>query len=118
MLRIIQYTSFATLLMLALATPLFAADGHGAQVGDKFSRGLGNAVGGWLEVPKNIVSESRAHNAAIGLTWGTVKGTFHAAGRTAVGAAELGTFFVPNDEIVHPTYAWTAPDQETTYGSR
>jgi len=116
--RIIQMTSLAVLLMFAYSSPLKAADDYSTQAGSKFSRGLGNAAGGWLEIPKNIVSESHASNAAIGLTWGTVKGAAHAVGRTAVGAAELGTFFVPNDEIVHPTYAWSAPHQETTYGSR
>jgi len=118
MLRSIQITSLAGLLMCALSAPLYAADDYGSQAGDKFSRGLGNAAGGWLEMPKNIVAESRARNAAVGLTWGTLKGSFHALGRTAVGAAELGTFFVPNDEIVHPTYAWDTPDRETTYGSK
>ncbi len=118
MLRSIQRISLAGLLMLALSPSLYAADGYGSQVGDKFGRGLGNTAGGWLEVPRNVVAESRASNVAVGLNWGTVKGAFHAVGRTAVGAVELGTFFVPNDEIVHPTYAWSTPDCETTYGSR
>ncbi len=115
--RSIQMTSLAALLLLAFSSPLLAAD-YGSQVGDKFSRGLGNTVAGWVEIPRNIVSESRASNPAVGLTWGTVKGAFHAVGRTAVGATELGTFYVPSDEIVHPTYAWSTPYRETTYGSK
>ena len=118
MLRIMPMISLAALLVLALTTPLYAADGYGTQVGDKFSRGIGNTAGGWIEVPRSIVSVSRTSNPALGLTWGTVKGTLHAVGRTAVGVVELGTFLVPNDEIVHPTYAWSIPERETTYGVR
>jgi len=105
-------------LMFVLGSPLAAAgDNYGTQVADKFGRGLANAATGWLELPKNMVNTSKESNAFIGLTWGTVKGALHTVGRTAVGAVELATFFIPNGEFAHPTYVWTDFSQETTYGA-
>ena len=51
----------------------------------------------------------------IGITYGTVKGVFHTVGRTVVGALELGTFFMPSDEVVQSTYVWEDASEETTY---
>ncbi|MDX8411416.1 MAG: exosortase system-associated protein, TIGR04073 family [Mariprofundaceae bacterium] len=88
---------------------------YGSQVGHKFVRGLGNAATGWLEIPKNIAIESEASNVGMGVTWGLLKGVGHTVGRTIVGVVELATFFIPNGEIVHPTWAWEPFDRETSY---
>lgn len=104
--------------ILALATPAMAEEGYGSQAGAKLSRGFVNTLTGWVELPKNIANESKKSNVAVGLTWGTIKGVFNTVGRTAVGAVELVTFFIPNEEFVHPTYAWDPFDEETRYGSR
>ncbi len=93
-----------------------ADDDYGNQVGTKFSRGLANTVTGWVEIPKNIALESQERNVFSGITLGTLKGALHTVGRTAVGAVELGTFFIPNDDIVHERYVWKDMDNETTYG--
>ncbi len=100
------------------AAPVMAADGdsYGTQVAQKFGRGLGNAATGWLEVPKNIVSESKNTNVALGITWGLVKGVAHTVGRTVVGVLDLAFFFVPTKEYVHPTFAWEPFEKDTTYG--
>ncbi len=105
-------------LVFALGAPFaVAGDNYGSQVANKFGRGLANAATGWLEVPKNMINTSKESNVLVGLTWGTIKGALHTVGRTTVGALELATFFVPNEEFVHPTYVWTDFSQETTYGS-
>jgi len=103
-------------LLFAFTTPVMAGD-YGSQTSNKFVRGITNLTTGWLEVPKNISNESRKSNAAVGLTWGSVKGGLHAVGRTAVGAFDTATFYVPSDEIVHANYVWDDYDRETTYGT-
>lgn len=100
---------------LFTAAPAIAGD-YAADSGAKFTRGLANTATGWGEIPKNIANESREHNAFVGLTYGTVKGTAHTLGRTAVGVFDLGTFFVPTKELVHATYVWQDTGDETTYG--
>lgn len=88
--------------------PRAMADGsYGMRVTKKFDRGMANTLTGWLELPKNIFNTSNQHNIVVGLTWGCLKGMVYTVGRTAVGVVELTTFFIPNKEIVHPTYAWS-----------
>ncbi len=103
--------------LLFAAAPVFAGD-YATDSGAKFTRGLANTATGWGEIPKNIANESRDQNALVGASYGTVKGTAHAIGRTAVGVFDLATFFVPSDEYVHSTYVWDNTGNETTYGSR
>lgn len=100
------------------AAPVMAEDSYGTQVVQKFGRGLGNAVTGVVEIPKNIVNESKSTNVALGLTWGLVKGVAHTVGRTVVGVLDLAFFFVPTQEYVHPTYAWDPFENDTTYGTK
>jgi len=109
--------------MSALLTGLFAfgttalADDYGSQATAKFSRGIINLTTGWLEVPKNISNESRKSNAGVGLTYGTVKGSVHTVGRTAAGALDTATFFVPSESFVHSDQVWNDYNTETTYGT-
>ncbi len=98
-----------------VSTPAIAGN-YASDSGQKFTRGLANAATGWGEIPKNIALESKASNAFVGITYGTLKGVAHTVGRTVVGALELGTFFVPSHEVVHATYVWENPNTETTYG--
>jgi putative exosortase-associated protein (TIGR04073 family) len=100
--------------MLAFGSPAMAGD-YASDSGSKFTRGLANAATGWGEIPKNIALESEENNVLVGITYGTVKGAFHTVGRTVVGALELGTFFVPSDEVVQSTYVWENTNEETTY---
>jgi len=103
-------------LMLSV-TPVLAGD-YAGDVGAKFSRGLANTTTGWGEIPKNIANESRDKNAFVGATYGTLKGTAHTVGRTAVGVFDLATFFIPSDGYVHSTYVWENTGSETTYGAQ
>ncbi|MDQ6957485.1 MAG: exosortase system-associated protein, TIGR04073 family [Mariprofundaceae bacterium] len=109
--------------MPVLLTGVFAfgatafADDYGSQAATKFSRGIINLTTGWLEVPKNISNESRKSNAGVGLTYGTVKGSVHTVGRTAAGALDTATFFVPSESFVHSDQVWNDYNTETTYGT-
>ena len=110
----IRLLPFLSVVML-LASPAFAADDN---VAAKFGRGIANLTTGWIEAPKNIANESRRHNPVVGLTWGAIKGAAHTVGRTAVGAFDTATFFVPGRSLVHATYVWNDLNHETTYGAR
>jgi len=82
----------------------------------KFSRGFANTTTGWLELPKNIINESRASNVGYGVTVGLFQGVIHTIGRTLIGVVELGTFFVPNTAFIHPVFVWSPFEKKTTYG--
>ena len=100
---------------MLVSAPAIASD-YASDSGHKFTRGLANAATGWGEIPKNIALESKATNAFVGVTYGTLKGVAHTVGRTVIGALELGTFFIPSHEVVQSTYVWEQPTTETTYG--
>lgn len=116
--RILSLPAFFALIFMVAAPMAIADDGYGTQVADKFGRGFANTATGWIELPKNVVNTSNQSNVAVGITWGLVKGVLYTVGRTAVGAVELVTFFVPNDEFVHPTFVWEDFDQDTTFGGQ
>jgi len=70
----------------------------------KFGRGFANATTGWLELPKVVLHESRRRSWLYGCSLGLLKGVAQSVGRTVVGAVELGTFFVPTPELIHPRF--------------
>ena len=107
-------TLMIMIVMFVLASPVMAGD-YAVASGEKFSRGLANTTTGWVELPVNIVRESRQHHVAAGLTYGTLKGVAHSIGRTAVGVFDLVTFPVPSGAIVHPDYVWSDGSHETRY---
>ncbi|MDQ6967613.1 MAG: exosortase system-associated protein, TIGR04073 family [Mariprofundaceae bacterium] len=106
--------AIAAAAVLAVSSPAMAGE-YANDAASKFTRGLANTATGWGEIPKNIALESEESNVLVGITYGTVKGVFHTVGRTVVGALELGTFFIPNDEVVQSTYVWENTNEETTY---
>ena len=69
---------------------------------EKLGRGLSNTFGGWLEIPLNIhhryAKSDTGASLATGLCYGLVKGIV----RTAVGAYETVTFFLPYPENFAP----------------
>jgi len=116
--RFISLPVFFAMLLMGVVPMAIADDGYGSQVASKFGRGLANAATGWIELPKNVVNTSNQSNVAVGITWGVVKGVLYTVGRTVIGAAELATFFIPNDVFMHPDYVWNNFDQDTTFGSQ
>ncbi len=116
--RFISLPVLFAVLFMGVVPMAIAGGTYGSQVANKFSRGLANTATGWIELPKNVVNTSNRSNVAVGFTWGLVKGTLYTVGRTAVGAVELATFFIPNNAFVHPDYVWNNFGQDTTFGSQ
>ncbi len=81
----------------------------------KVTQGFMNTTTGFIEIPKNIVNISHDQNIFVGLTWGTLRGVFHAVGRTVVGAAELITSPIPTDDYISPPYVWDRFSEDTRY---
>jgi putative exosortase-associated protein (TIGR04073 family) len=77
---------------------------------DKLGRGLAGMTTGFLELPGNIVAESRDRGALAGMTIGFAKGLGMIPVRELVGVYEFVTAPIPVPEdyepIVHPEYPW------------
>ncbi len=69
---------------------------------EKLGRGASNFLGGWLEVPLNIQKRYARNDAAGSLFTGALHGIFRGVLRTAVGAYEAVTFFLPYPENFAP----------------
>ncbi len=69
---------------------------------EKLGRGLGNIVGGWLEIPYQIDQRYTARNTAASIFAGTFIGVIKGVGRTLVGAYETVTFWLPLPEHFAP----------------
>jgi putative exosortase-associated protein (TIGR04073 family) len=76
----------------------------------KLGRGLADMTTGFLELPGNIVAESRDHGAGSAATIGFAKGVGMIPVRELVGVYNFVTapFPYPNDygPILHPKYPW------------
>jgi putative exosortase-associated protein (TIGR04073 family) len=81
----------------------------------KFSQGFFNTTTGFIELPKNIINISQDENIFVGATWGVLRGTLHAVGRTVVGAAELITAPIPTGDYISPPYVWDRISEDTRY---
>ena len=77
---------------------------------DKLGRGLAGMTTGFLELPGNIVAESRDRGTAAGLTVGFAKGLGMIPVRELVGVYEFVTAPIPVPDdyrpIVQPDYPW------------
>ena len=62
---------------------------------EKLGRGVANITGGWLEIPLTIQRRYLPQDAGTSLVVGAITGLFKGLGRTAVGAYETLTFFLP-----------------------
>ncbi|MDT8377116.1 MAG: exosortase system-associated protein, TIGR04073 family [Mariprofundaceae bacterium] len=116
--KISNNAAIAMLTLGLLVTTPATAQEYATEAGAKFTRGLANTAAGWGEIPKNIANKSRDSNVLVGLTYGTAKGAAHTVGRTIAGVFDVATFLVPSDELVHSTYVWEQPREDTTYGVR
>ena len=97
----------AAAIALAIAfsgVPAFAADdpAHPENPATKLARGVTNTSFGWVEVPKQGALGSREAGLP-GFIAGLAKGVGMGAGRTLVGAMEVGTFWAPIPEGYGPT---------------
>jgi putative exosortase-associated protein (TIGR04073 family) len=105
----------ALLLALTLLVAPSLAIAHDRNGGDsaatKFGRGLAGMTTSFLELPGNIVAESRDDGAAAGMTIGFAKGLGMIPVRTLVGVYEFvsAPFPVPEgyEPIIQPEYPWS-----------
>jgi putative exosortase-associated protein (TIGR04073 family) len=95
--------------ILALLVPVMA-QGVEYTAGRKAGRGLAGLTLGVLELPGNIVQESRENGAASGFTLGFAVGLGKIVSRTLVGLFELLTAPFPLPEgykpILEPEFPW------------
>lgn len=81
-----------------------------AGMSDKFVRGVGNVVTGWLELPNQIVETYRSEGLVPALTSGPLRGLGMTFVRTGSGALETLTFWFPipgfYDPMLKPNYVW------------
>ena len=69
---------------------------------EKFGRGVGNALGGWLEFPLNIHKRYTKADTGASLFTGAAVGLVKGVIRTGVGVYETVTFFLPYPEEFAP----------------
>jgi len=102
----------AGMLILGVS-PLCTAEGtevapaeHSVSPATKLANGLGNALTGWMEIPRQMAEVTNEQNAFAGSTIGLVKGLVFGTGRTAAGVIDTGTFVIPpyDKPIVEPNY--------------
>jgi putative exosortase-associated protein (TIGR04073 family) len=95
----------ALVLSLVLPVPAFAYTAM-----DKLGRGLAGMTAGFLEVPGNMVAETRKSGAAVGVPLGFVKGLGMIVVRELVGVYEFLTAPIPAPAgyrpLIRPEYPW------------
>jgi putative exosortase-associated protein (TIGR04073 family) len=103
MLRFIAAVALSAVLFLPSAGMAYTAV-------DKLGRGLATMTTGFLELPGNMVAESRDHGTAAGLTVGFAKGLGMIVVRELVGVYEFVTSPIPVPDnyrpIIQPEYPW------------
>ena len=121
--RLAACTAGAALAVCALTLPPVA----GAQedtAARKLGRGVAGVTLGILEIPGNIVQETRTNGAVSGMTVGLAVGLGKFVARELVGAYEIVTapFPIPRDyaPVLAPEFAWSYFDTEpgVVYGFR
>lgn len=114
-----RVAAIGTMLAIALtaAGSAWAHDEYTA--GRKAGRGFAAVTTGFLEIPGNVVAETRRSGAATGMTLGFVKGLGGLVVRHLVGAYEIVTapFAVPAGyrPILRPEYPWGYFDESREY---
>ena len=68
----------------------------------KLGRGTVNLLTGWIEIPKNIAKRWREYDPFTGFIVGGCEGAAWGLGRTATGAYDMVTFFLPIPEDYQP----------------
>ena len=97
--------------MLAIAVGVLPAPCAAQTAARKFGRGLAAMTTGFLEVPGNMVAETRAKGPGEGLPLGFAKGLGMIVVRELVGVYEFlsAPFPAPADyrPIIHPEFPWS-----------
>ena len=99
-----------------LATEEITTNVYFHRAGTKIVSGVANIGTGWLELPKNIILWSQKdENALVIFAEGMLWGLYHTASRTATGAIDLVTFWLPTFPIPHPPFIWEDFSEESEY---
>ncbi len=102
----------AAVIFLATATVMVSTAAPAAEQDPtrKVGRGLAGIVGGFLEVPGNVIEETRMNGAVWGMTIGLGRGLGMFLSRELVGVYEVLTapFEVPSgfEPIIAPEFSW------------
>jgi putative exosortase-associated protein (TIGR04073 family) len=104
-----KQTRFRFLTIVTVLALLSISNAHANTAAQKFGRGLAGMTCGFLELPGNIVKETRA-KGAIGVPIGMATGLGMMVTRELVGVYEFVTapFPVPSGfkPILKPNYPW------------
>jgi putative exosortase-associated protein (TIGR04073 family) len=107
-----------TLAALLLASLLLAPPADAQTAARKFGRGLAAMVTGFLEVPGNMVAETREHGAAMGLPLGFAKGLGMIVVRELVGVYEFLSAPFPAPAgfrpIIEPEFPWSYFERQSS----
>jgi len=109
----------AAIIMLLALVMTAAGNAWADTAARKAGRGLAAMTTGFLEVPGNVVVESRRSGPAVGITYGFVKGLGGIVVRELVGVYEFVTapFPVPAgyEPILTPEFPWGYFDESREY---
>ena len=89
----------ATILICLTAVPAVQA-GYTDSIAQKFSRGVGNVLYSPLEIPFQVSNEIATEDYVYAVPKGLLKGLFYTVGRLVVGAYEILTFPIPQNQII------------------
>ncbi len=89
----------ATVLFCLIATPAVHASYTDA-IAQKFSRGVGNVIYSPLEIPFQVSNEIATEDYVYAVPKGLLRGLFYTVGRLVVGAYEVLTFPIPQNQII------------------
>ena len=100
----------------AQANEDITTDVYFSRAGMKILSGVANVATGWMELPKNIsIWNQKNNNILSDFTEGVLWGIVHTAGRTASGAVDLATFWLPTFPTPSPTFVWDDFSKESDY---
>lgn len=99
------------------ATETITSDVYFSRAGMKIMSGAANIAFGWLELPKNlsIWSEKGSINPLVGYAEGLLWGVYHTAARTASGAVDLATFWLPTYPTPDPPFVFDNFSKQSDY---
>lgn len=93
-----------------------ATEVYFARSGLKLISGVANVATGWMELPKTIsIWRRKTDDELVGVTEGVLRGLVHTASRTASGALDLATFWLPTFPTPNPPFIWEDFSVESKY---
>lgn len=112
---------FIILMFLLFSTQVKAEESITSEIyfdraGLKLVSGVVNVFTGWMELPKNIgMWRQKNESELTGITEGVLRGLVHTASRTASGAVDVITFWLPTFPTPSPLYVWDDYSAESKY---